>query len=206
MSNWSVVAPAIKLNGYCVFALDLPARGTGPIANASAALGAFVDRVLAATGAAKVDIVGHSQGGMLPRHYIKRLGGLDKVDDLVALAPSNHGTVVASLVDRLVLPFCAACSEQAYNSSFLKALNAAPEAPAPVDYTNVTTAWDLVVVPHTSGYLDDASNVTNVTLQRRCMFNTAGHVKIIADKVALQWVLHALGRSGPADAGFRPRC
>ena len=37
-------------------------------------------------------MVGHSQGGMMPRYYIKFLGGADKVDDLVGLAPSNHGT------------------------------------------------------------------------------------------------------------------
>ena len=35
---------------------------------------------------------GHSQGGMMPRYYLKFLGGASKVDDLVGLAPSNHGT------------------------------------------------------------------------------------------------------------------
>jgi triacylglycerol lipase len=206
MTSFAALSPAIRLNGYCVFALDLPKRATGSIAAAAAVLAEFVDRVLAATGAPKVDIVGHSQGGMLPRYYVKKLGGLTKVDDLVGLSPSNHGTIVASLVDKLVLPFCQACSEQAYNSTFLKALNQAPEAPAPVDYTNITTAWDLVVVPYTSGHLSGGSNVTNVTLQKRCLFNTTGHVKMVADKVATQWVLNALGRSGPADPDFRPRC
>ena len=38
-------------------------------------------------------MVGHSQGGMMPRYYIKFLGGAGKVDDLVGLSPSNHGTV-----------------------------------------------------------------------------------------------------------------
>ena len=37
-------------------------------------------------------MVGHSQGGMMPRYYIKFLGGAEVVDDLVGLAPSNHGT------------------------------------------------------------------------------------------------------------------
>ena len=51
-------------------------------------------RVLAATGAAKVDLVGHSQGGMMPRYYLKFLGGAALVNRLVALAPSNHGTTL----------------------------------------------------------------------------------------------------------------
>ena len=55
--------------------------------DSAAQLEAFVDRVLAATGAAKVSMVGHSQGGMMPRYYIQFLGGAGKVDDLVGLAP-----------------------------------------------------------------------------------------------------------------------
>ncbi|NHA01134.1 alpha/beta fold hydrolase [Nocardioides sp. W3-2-3] len=57
-----------------------------------ARLAAFVDRVLAATGATKVNVVGHSQGGLIPTYFIKRLGGASKIDKYVGLAPSNHGT------------------------------------------------------------------------------------------------------------------
>ena len=39
-----------------------------------------------------LDLVGHSQGGMMPRYYVKNLGGAAKVDDLIGLSPSNHGT------------------------------------------------------------------------------------------------------------------
>ena len=40
-------------------------------------------------------MVGHSQGGMMPRYYLKFLGGTAFVDDLVGMAPSNHGTTIA---------------------------------------------------------------------------------------------------------------
>ena len=60
-------------------------------------LNAFVDKVLAATGAAEVDLVGHSQGGMMPRYYLKFLGGAAEVHTLVGLSPSNHGTTLDGL-------------------------------------------------------------------------------------------------------------
>src|SRR5687768_3000886 len=82
----------LKGAGYCVFALDYGRRATGPIEHSADQLRTFVERVRTATGAAKVSLVGHSQGGMMPRYYIKYLGGASKVDDLVGLAPSNHGT------------------------------------------------------------------------------------------------------------------
>ena len=65
--------------------LDL-AGGTGDIAASAAQLATFVSTVLAATGAAKVDLVGHSQGGMMPRYYLNFLGGVAKVATFVASA------------------------------------------------------------------------------------------------------------------------
>ena len=58
---------ALKRDGYCVYSLDYGNRGTGPIEESAQVLKDFVGRVLTSTGAAKVQLVGHSQGGMMPR-------------------------------------------------------------------------------------------------------------------------------------------
>ncbi|MEU2051114.1 alpha/beta fold hydrolase, partial [Streptomyces albidoflavus] len=99
VDNWLVLAPYLVNRGYCVFSLDygqLPGvpfiHGLGPIDKSAEQLRDFVDKVLAATGAPEADLVGHSQGGMMPRHYLKFLGGADKVNALVGIAPDNHGT------------------------------------------------------------------------------------------------------------------
>ena len=65
--NWSTLSPRLKNQGYCVFALNYGETNgldaTGPVAESAKELAPFVDAVLAATGAKKVDLVGHSQGG-----------------------------------------------------------------------------------------------------------------------------------------------
>jgi triacylglycerol lipase len=201
-SNWGFVAPKLKADGYCTFAIDYGNRGTGDIAASARQLATFVDAVLARTGAAKVDIVGHSQGGMMPRYYIRNLGGAAKVDDLVGLAPSNHGTTtpLAAYGD---LYACRACAQQAAGSPFITALNAGDETPGDISYTQVETRNDEVVTPYTSAFLDSG---TNVLLQDKCPADPVEHLTIVADPVALQWVESALGRPGPADPRLVPHC
>ena len=191
--------------GYCVFALDYGNRATGPIEKSAAQLRTFVNRVLATTGAAKVSMVGHSQGGMMPRYYIKFLGGGRKVVDLVGLAPSNHGTANPLLLTPGVGVLCPACRQQKTGSAFLRKLNAGDETPGPVSYTNIVTQYDEVVLPYTSGYLT-GRRTTNVSLQAKCRFDHSGHLLIPRDGPAIRLALNALGRRGPASKTYRPSC
>jgi triacylglycerol lipase len=206
-TSWQLIAPALADLGYCVFTFEYGNMGTGEIATSAHELSAFVNQLLARTGAKRVSIVGHSEGGMMPRYYIKFLGGANKVEDLVALSPSNHGTTNPLVLEGAALG-CIACAEQeAVGSSFLNKLNQGNETPAPVDYTVVQTIYDAVVVPYTSAFLKGpASRVTNVTLQDRCPDDFVGHLTIPTDPIALAWVENALGRPGPADPAFSPPC
>jgi hypothetical protein len=192
-------------DGFCVFSLDYGNRATGPIEDSAAELASFVDLVRDATEAPKVSMVGHSQGGMMPRYYIKFLGGDAYVDDLVGLAPSHHGTTRSERMGPFG-EYCPACEQQATGSAFLTELNAGDESPGPVSYTNVVTRYDAVVDPYTSGHLAEDAGVTNVTLQDSCPLDVADHVSIPADGPAIEWTLEALGRPGPADPAFRPTC
>jgi len=191
--------------GYCVFAIDYGNRATGPIEDSAAQLKTYVDRVLAATGAAKVSMVGHSQGGMMPRYFIKFLGGANKVDDLVGLAPSNHGTSNPLLLTPGLSYLCPSCLQQKTGSTFLTRLNADDETPGPVSYTNVVTRYDEVVLPHTSGFLA-GPNTTNVRLQDKCRLDLADHLLIPSDGPAIRLALNALGRVGPASPTYQPSC
>ena len=205
------LSSAMVDDGFCVFSLDYGNRATGDIAASAEQLKAFVTKVLSATGAAKVSMVGHSQGGMMPRYYIKFLGGAAYVDDLVGLSPSNHGTTVVGdpsnpLTGPLLGATCPACAQQAAGSAFLTRLNADDETPGDVSYTQITTKYDEVVVPYTSAYLAAGPQTTNVTIQDSCPTDTAEHVFIPMSRTAIAWVLNALERPGPADPSFRPTC
>jgi triacylglycerol lipase len=142
---------------------------------------------------------------MMPRYYLKFLGGAGKVDDLIGLAPSNHGTSNPGALLLDGAGACDSCGQQATGSAFLTNLNAGDETPGNVSYTVVETRYDEVVIPYTSAFLSGA-NTTNVLLQTGCPLDVAEHLSIIYDAVALRWVENALGRPGPADPSFRPSC
>ena len=204
--NWATLSPQLAESGYCVFAFNYGNAATDPIPDSAAELRDFVDSVLEATGAPKADLVGHSQGGMMPRYYVKFLGGASKVDDLVGIVPSNHGTS-NPLALAAGATVCPSCADQTAGSDLLEKLNADPEAPAGPDYTQITTTYDEVVIPYSSAYLSGPkSDVTNVLLQDTCPLDSTEHDQAPKDRVVAQWVQNALGRKGPADPAFKPDC
>jgi triacylglycerol esterase/lipase EstA (alpha/beta hydrolase family) len=208
--NWQAASPVLVNHGYCVFAFNYggtsstsPIQGVGDIAAGAQTLASFVTTVLAATGASKVDLVGHSQGGMMPRYYLNFLGGASKVATFVAIAPSNYGTTLdgittlagllgaSSAINGTLSSVCVACVEQEQGSAFLANLNATPTVSG-VQYTVVESVDDEVVTPYTNAFLPAASNVTNITVQKQCILDGSDHVEIAADPIALADMLNAL--------------
>jgi triacylglycerol esterase/lipase EstA (alpha/beta hydrolase family) len=220
-NSFEAISPDLVNNGYCVYAFNygqtIPLSGfyaMGDIPTSARELATEVNRVLAATGASKVDLVGWSQGGMMPRYYINDLGGAAKVSTLVGFAPSNYGTTLdglqglitqlglAGVTTALLSTTCAACAQQLQGSSFLAGLNQAPTAPA-VRYVVIETADDEVVTPYTNAFLPSAANVQNITLQNQCPQDASDHISISYDSNALQDMINALGPDNP---GFQPAC
>jgi triacylglycerol lipase len=216
--NWQTYGPLLADNGYCVFSFtygnDLSTQapldsigGLAPMEQSAQVLSSFVNQVLAATGASKVDIVGHSEGATMPYWYIKFDGGAKKVAHMVGLAPVVHGTDVAltaALIDELVTAYggsssevaavaegCASCGEFAPDSSFIQKLDAGGVAVRGVIYTQIMTQYDELVVPYTNGMVV-APNSTNFVVQDQCALDFADHVALAADPVAAQDVLNAL--------------
>lgn len=209
--NWSEMAPFLAGRGYCVYALTYGRDprapqfgGTVPMEQSSHELAAFVDRVLAATGAAKVDIVGHSEGSLMPNWYVKFLGGAAKVDRYVGLTPVWHGTnflAAGTLCDigrpsgscrqfsSFAARWCGSCPEFVRGSDFLKKMHEGGAAVPGVTYTMLLTRYDELVVPYTSGILDGAANIV---VQDQCRTDFNEHAGLAFDPIAQQDVLNAL--------------
>lgn len=208
VDNWLSLAPYLEDRGYCVFSLgygQLPGvpvfYGLGSIATSAEQLQVFVDKVLAATGTAKADIVGHSQGGMMPRYYLKFLGGAAKVNALVGIAPSNHGTTLNGLtqllpyfpgIEDLLTTATPALADQVAGSPFLTKLNSGGDTVPGVHYTVIATRYDEVVTPYRTQFLS-GSDVHNVLLQDLCAVDLSEHVAIgLFDRIAFHEVANAL--------------
>jgi len=217
--NWSTLSPYLKSAGYCVFALNYGETNgvyaTAPVKDSAKELAPFVDAVRSATGARQVDLVGHSQGGMMPRYYMGFLGGAKYVHQLVGIAPSNHGTegVILPPPDLVPTPDytaagCAACADQQAGSPFMQELNSIGDTVAGPSYTVVSTIHDEVVIPYNSQFLNgSARHVTNITIQDKCPADVFEHDQTPNDPVVHQFVANALGQaSGPADPAFQPVC
>lgn len=214
--NWQTYAPLLANNGYCVYAFTygvLPGAGLplnqvgglAPIESSAAQMAVFVDRVLAATGAAKVDIVGHSQGTFMPDYYAKFLGGASKIDKYVSLAPLWHGTnlLAAGTLMKLGAAYGFHVDEQAFGagaqmvagSQFVATLRSGgTPAVAGITYTNIVTKHDELVVPYTSGI---EPGMTNIVVQNQCGLDLSDHLELVADPVAAADVLNALDPAHP---------
>ena len=250
--SWQTLAPMLSDAGYCVFGLNYGATswtaasgdryyGIDYVERSAQQLKAFIAATAlpdtfepahnaagyrAGTHPTKVDMVGHSQGGMMPRYLIDHtssrqypgLGDAAHVHTFIGLAASNHGSdayglvpVFARLFGTSVYSFptstgCPTCGEQEAGSPFLQALNGQPDASG-VKYYVIESNRDEVVTPYTSAFLPATENVQNVTLQSQCPTDQTEHVGIIYDPVAIQDVMHALANNGTkATALPRPSC
>lgn len=112
-----------------------------------------VSQIRAQTGAAKVDIITHSMGGLSTRYYLKNLGGTAFVDEWVSLGGPNHGTVWAAGCF-----FLTPCAQMLPGSSFLNGLNSGDETPGAVSYGTWWSPCDEIITPDESVILSGATN------------------------------------------------
>jgi triacylglycerol esterase/lipase EstA (alpha/beta hydrolase family) len=179
--------------------VDLPDSGNGDI-QAAAEYVVYGIRALHASAGSRIDLLGHSQGGMIGRWALKYWPGTrGMVDDYVSLAASNHGTAVFVAQCAATRSCSAANWQQRAGSSLLTALNRGPETWPGISYTQIYTRTDEIIVPDLSSSLPPASNVRNIAVQELCPTETVEHFGMAYDNAAWLLGMDALTHAGPAN-------
>ncbi|MFT3898903.1 MAG: alpha/beta fold hydrolase [Gordonia sp. (in: high G+C Gram-positive bacteria)] len=168
-ANFAYLAPMLANAGYCVFSLTYGqtswSGNTGGLAKREASayrqVVPFVDRVLAATGATKVDLVGHSQGGAIAQLVSQRR--TSRIGTIVGISASSRGH---SDVDVLQSRLPARAPGQNYWG---------PRHPG-IRYVNLATRFDQISTPYRVTLMPPGANITNTLIQDVCPASRIGHV------------------------------
>jgi len=220
--TWSALTPALRDAKRCVFSLnfgkgrDLIGRtagvfGTGPIETSAGELKKFIDVVQSKTGAGRVDLVAHSQGGIVARYYLKFLGGSKAANRLVTLGTTQTGLLsprlaqVAARLRAAGLPVGdiveqvtgQAIAERLTQSTLLNRLNAGGPLLPGITYTTVNSRTDELNTDLSQTQLPVAASVTNFVVQDGCEINGVGHFNLPYDPRSVALTLRGLGISVP---------
>ncbi|OHU62426.1 esterase/lipase family protein [Mycobacteroides chelonae] len=162
-------------------------RGFGDVEVSTQQLADEVATVLDRTGAGKVDLVGHSQGGLLIKNFVAQ-DKSDRVANVVQLAPSTHGTTFSGLADFIgpvgnsvdingwkpvkdVIYTAASTlawpslAQQTVGSRFLEKLDKLPDTKPGVDYLVVSTKDDVVATPYRAQFITATPGSTAVNIE-----------------------------------------
>ncbi|MFD0029078.1 lipase family alpha/beta hydrolase [Streptomyces sp. NPDC055059] len=121
---------------------------TYDIRTAAALLARHVEEFCERTGHDRVDIVGHSLGGLIARYYVQCLGGDLRVRTLVSLGTPHGGTTVAPLMDAHPI-----VRQMRPGSTVIEELS----RPAPGCRTHFVSFWsdlDQIMVPLETACID----------------------------------------------------
>lgn len=183
-------------DGFCVFSFNLGTLNARDIRRSAFQIHRKIERILAQTQWDKIDIVGHSMGGLIGLYYIKKLGGHARVRRLVMMGSPVRGTWVA-LAGVATLGLWSTSSWQLLpRSNFLDELNQG-SLPPDVEISTIAAARDWVCpLPSTR-----VSGATAVTVP-------LGHSSLVVSEDVykrLSSILRPRGRDGNDRLGAEDR-
>ncbi|WP_156890463.1 esterase/lipase family protein [Gordonia shandongensis] len=214
--EWMAGSPFLRNEGFCVYHFNygnvttssrMPFQSLAGIRKSAMDLKAGVDRIRARTGAARVDLVGWSQGGgMTPHYYINFLGGSKAVDTLVGIVPGNHGTSGSSLIYArdlfpplgkfgfdLLNSLAPAFPQQAEYSPLVDKIYQNGDTRPGVRYVSIATQYDQIVTPYTNAFLSGGDS-KNILLQEGCNKDRSEHLSVVYNRRAWMYVSNELHR------------
>lgn len=210
--DFGALGPILANDGYCVFSLNYGApagrfiEATGPVLRSAATVAAVIRSVSKLYGGVKVDVVGHSQGGLIAELVAKFYGEAGIIDRLVALSPTTHGTTIDGFTalarffpgaEAILGAACPACEDQLRGSPVVRMLDRGPIAEPGPSYTVIETRHELIVTPDGSSFIDEPGVVDEYD-QSACPADATGHIELPFDNTTIRLTLNALDPSTAA--------
>jgi hypothetical protein len=199
---------AFRAMGWPFCTVTLPFHTMGDVQVAGEYV-VYALRTVARESGRRVDVLGYSQGGMLPRWALRFWPDTRSlVADAVGLDPSNHGTLDAQALCHADCP--PAYWQQASNARLIAALNSRAETFAGIDYTIAFSRADEVVFPNldasgSSSLHTGSGRIANVMVQSICPNDTSDHLAMGSyDPVGFALAVDAFTHPGPADPARIP--
>ena len=169
-----------------VFSLNYSTRH-GSITGMIEDLSVKVDEILQQTGAKKVDIVAHSLGGLVARHYMSVGPGRGKVKNLITLGTCHYGTQASSFLKAFMSGSLA--KDLKFNSHFMQTLNSL-KPPRGSRITSIYAKNDWTAWPLDSCLLNESSvHFKNFEI------DSTGHVGLLYHSLVFDIVYRTLSQS-----------
>lgn len=160
----------------------------GDIRDSAGLIARKVESIVTQTGIARVDIVGHSMGGLVGLDYLKRLGGRHRVRRLVLLGTPAQGTWSA-LFGLVTAPLGLASLQLLPGSPFLRELAERPLPPG-ADVVSIGAVRDWLA-PIGSTVLEGVRHIALPT----------GHSGLLVDAEVAEVVVDILRAPDPPSQG-----
>lgn len=168
-NSWQAWVRSLARDGITPYLVTVPDNATGDVDAAAQYVAREIEKVRAATGARKVDVIGYSMGGLIARQYTKFHAQRDAIDAVVTLATPNNGlgptipTSIARLLGSAGRLWLGQAAQQAMRgSAFLERLNDSTigdAAGSGVRYGSVFAARTDLAVTSAAARLSGAVNV-----------------------------------------------
>lgn len=178
--------------GLIVMSYPLGPLNIGDIRDSAGLIARKVESIVAQTGIARIDIVGHSMGGLVGLDYLKRLGGRHRVRRLIMLGTPTQGTWSA-LLGLVTAPLGLASLQLLPGSPFLRELADRP-LPAGAEVVSIGALRDWLA-PLSSTVLDGVRHIALPT----------GHSGLLVDEAVADVVVDILKAPDSDPAVDAPR-
>lgn len=190
----------LEQRGFDVCTVTYPDRGLGDMQVSAEYVAHAVDAIHEASGRL-VDMVGHSQGGIMPRWAIKWWPSVQaNLDDFVMLASPNHGTSIAAGAKDAPFEISEVMRQLDPASTFVATLNAGDETPGDISYSSIYSQTDELVQPATPTATAAIDGATNILVQDLCPGRVVDHLALgTTDRLVQELTIDALVSVGPVD-------